>query len=564
MTKDDGNRRYKMYSLPLTNMYYAYKQSFKVCIEEGRTIGGTFKFCVDNIYTWVKKKFPGMELPEKVRTIHKSFISQNADIIYIPSEKYCCMRTVHQDLSDSNRFWITEAEVMNLNGELVLGIKNSYTSTEPDNSLTAFGIPVFLRKLQLNCVLMDGCGKTGKLHKIVSERELEGLFDLIADSSRTLPVIVIAQDNRIIKDNMDFFEDKEGYLIDGEKLAKKLELRAHVFYLPIEFQEEWTSIIGMEWSVFNGAIRTYNPNASFNDAEYYGHPYTLPNRILAMDYATKDGKIYVGGQAFRHILVHRIEEDNARRRIEWNEIGHKFYFNKSMELYKEAKVRSGIDDERKDYYEELDIENDQLREENIDLSNKINIAESEVEQMRKEVQKYVSINYVNQIRIRDLVKQIQEIKGERAEIEYPTEYSQIPQWVEDHFCGKIELSNRALRTLKEAVYCDIELVGKALELLATEYFDLKLGMGDKRAYDTKLKELYLKDELAISDVSAGEQGEEYYIMYNGHRKKFNKHLMKGDGRDPRKCLRIYYFWDDETNMVVIGSLPYHLNIRSSN
>ena len=205
-----------------------------------------------------------VELPERVRTIHKSFISQNADIIYIPSEKYFCMRTVHQDLSDSNRFWITEAEVMNLNGELVLGIKNSYTSTEPDNSLTAFGIPVFLRKLQLNCVLMDGCGRTGKLHKIVSERELEGLFDLIADSSRTLPVIVIAQDNRIIKDNIDFFEDKEGYLIDGEKLAKKLGLRAHVFYLPIEFQEEWTNIIGMEWSVFNGAIRTYNPNASIS------------------------------------------------------------------------------------------------------------------------------------------------------------------------------------------------------------------------------------------------------------------------------------------------------------
>lgn len=184
--------------------------------------------------------------------------------------------------------------------------------------------------------------------------------------------------------------------------------------------------------------------------------------------------------------------------------------------------------------------------------------------MRKENQKYVSINYANQMRIRNLEKQIQEIRGKKAEIEYPTEYSQIPQWVETHFRGKIELSNRALRALKEAVYCDIELVGKALELLATEYFDLKLGVGDKAVYDAKLKELYLKDEQAISKVSAGEQGEEYYIKYNGQKKKFDKHLSKGDGRDPRKCLRIYYFWDDETNMVVIGSLPYHLNIRSSN
>ena len=53
-------------------------------------------------------------------------------------------------------------------------------------------------------------------------------------------------------------------------------------------------------------------------------------------------------------------------------------------------------------------------------------------------------------------------------------------------------------------------------------------------------------------------------MHNGQRKKFDKHLTKGDGRDPRKCLRIYYFWDNETGMVVVGSLPYHLNIRSSN
>ena len=137
-----------MYSLPLTNMYYAYKQSFKIEIEEGRTLGGTFKFCSDVIYEWVKRKFPGMGLPQKVRTIHKSLVSQNADVIFIPDQQYFCMRTVHQDISDASRFWITEAEIVNLNNELALGIRNSYTASEPDNNLTTFGIPVFVRKIQ--------------------------------------------------------------------------------------------------------------------------------------------------------------------------------------------------------------------------------------------------------------------------------------------------------------------------------------------------------------------------------------------------------------------------------
>lgn len=553
-----------MYSLPSANMYYAYKHSFEILIEEGRTVGGTFKFCSDVIYNWIKKKFPRMGLPEKVRTIHKSIVPQNADVIFIPNEQYFCMRTVHQDLNDTSRFWITEAEIMNLNDKLILGIRNSYTASTPDNSLNRFGIPVFARTLQSKCVLIDGNQRTGELHEITSGQGVEELFDLIVDSTRILPVIVIAQDNTTNKDILDLFEVEEGYLIDGRKLAKKLELRAHVFYLPLKYQNEWTKVVGMEWSVFNGAIRTYNPNVSFEDSEYYGHPYTLPNRILAMEYVTGDEKICIGGRAFRHILTHRIEDDNACRRIEWNSLQHKFYFNKSIEQYRKNSSDESLNDDLKEYYGELDIENDQLREENKDLNSKIDILESDLENERNEIQKYLSINYVNQTRIRNLEKQLEEIKGQKSVIQYPTEYSQIPQWVEDHFCGRMQLSNRALKALKAAVYSDIELVGKALELLASEYYDMKMGIGSKEVYDAKCKSLYLEDELAISDMSAGEQGDEYYITYNGKRKKFDKHLIKGDGRDPRKCLRIYYFWDNETSMVVVGSLPYHLNIRSSN
>lgn len=76
--------------------------------------------------------------------------------------------------------------------------------------------------------------------------------------------------------------------------------------------------------------------------------------------------------------------------------------------------------------------------------------------------------------------------------------------------------------------------------------------------------LSLKDEKAISTISAGEQGDEYYVTIGDKKHLLERHLTNGVSRDKRYCLRIYYYWDEDRNQVVIGSLPAHLNIRSSN
>ena len=35
------------------------------------------------------------------------------------------------------------------------------------------------------------------------------------------------------------------------------------------------------------------------------------------------------------------------------------------------------------------------------------------------------------------------------------------------------------------------------------------------------------------------------------------HIKNGGTRDPRRCLRIYYFWDATTQQVVIADMPAH-------
>lgn len=69
----------------------------------------------------------------------------------------------------------------------------------------------------------------------------------------------------------------------------------------------------------------------------------------------------------------------------------------------------------------------------------------------------------------------------------------------------------------------------------------------------------LEERGAITNVAAGMQSDEYYVQYQGKKRKLERHLAKGNSKDPRYCLRIYFFWDDQDQVVVIGDLPHHLD-----
>ena len=52
-----------------------------------------------------------------------------------------------------------------------------------------------------------------------------------------------------------------------------------------------------------------------------------------------------------------------------------------------------------------------------------------------------------------------------------------------------------------------------------------------------------------------------YPPASGTREFLAYHLKKGNARDVRYCLRIYFFWNAKDQQVVVGSLPGHLSTR---
>jgi len=176
----------------------------------------------------------------------------------------------------------------------------------------------------------------------------------------------------------------------------------------------------------------------------------------------------------------------------------------------------------------------------------------------------------------------QEVRNLRSHVEFlrskltqkPEEVIPIPDTLEDlpdwqeHVAGQLILAPRALRAAAKSIFAEPELVYRSLLLLANEYRSMRLGIGDdaRQRYQQHLGELKLKDGPSISDSRSGEHKDQYYIdhpLHPGKRIMLDQHLRRGTDRDPRNLLRIYFHWDDEERLVVVGWLPGHLETRRS-
>jgi hypothetical protein len=71
--------------------------------------------------------------------------------------------------------------------------------------------------------------------------------------------------------------------------------------------------------------------------------------------------------------------------------------------------------------------------------------------------------------------------------------------------------------------------------------------------------LGLEDRPSFSGDRAGEEGEEYKVLWGKRKRLLERHLKGNSSREERYCFRLYYFWDDETQQVVVGSFPAHLS-----
>lgn len=153
----------------------------------------------------------------------------------------------------------------------------------------------------------------------------------------------------------------------------------------------------------------------------------------------------------------------------------------------------------------------------------------------------------------------------------PESLDDLELWAQTHWTSKIFLHPRAVRGAKQSEFGDVALIYSSLHLLAEEYWNMRAAApvaarGRSDAFRSKLEFLGLEYGPSITETRAGEEGEEYFVAYppGGTAKRLlDIHLKRGSSREPRNCLRIYFFWDGLAKLVVIGWLSSHLDTRST-
>lgn len=135
--------------------------------------------------------------------------------------------------------------------------------------------------------------------------------------------------------------------------------------------------------------------------------------------------------------------------------------------------------------------------------------------------------------------------------------AQLSDWCALHEDDIVVLP-RARAGAKKSLYESPATIFRALEILAGPYRQFRRGELSKAEFDEQLLPTGLRLSGSVGFSVAGAQGDAYFVSWAGRRRFLDSHLLKGGGRDERYCLRVYFFWDDESQRAVVGSLPFHL------
>jgi hypothetical protein len=448
------------------------------------------------------------------------------------------IRVEDPDRETAGRIWTTEVSVIRNHKEAHFAVRQIVGSPESNLDEVEPHVPGIVRQLIKNPGLYSGIFQlTDKPAYISSESYADLLLRALLEPTRTLPIIVLTVPSSASDDNKP--------LIDEKILAQSCAGLAIVVVLPSRFTWKLTDRFGKRLSVFEGAIRIYQKGFTEDANPFGGHDLILPERLRG------DGGISATLKQLRWSLARA----SVTRLVLGTDI-HAFasYRLKNLDQQQRALTQTGATEAEQletaqKRIETLEAQNREAEEFIQQFSDLHGQAEERAEAAESQLR---AAGY----RIQQLIDQIKE-RGEvpDANIILPQAWEEFADWCDTNLAGRVALSPRARRALRDTVFEDIALAARCLLWLANEFYAAKTSESDGS----------LRDRLIEPGITNAHCGSDSFEMeWQGKRYNVEWHIKNGGNtRDPARCLRIYYFWDDGIQQAVIAFMPEHLRTDAS-
>ena len=442
------------------------------------------------------------------------------------------IRADDPDKGVAQRVWTTEAIVGHKPEQrALLSVRLLVSSPEQELQVEP-AVPSLVQQLGSKCELYQGVERLDPEPWIIrSQDDADRLIDTLIDPTRRVPVFVLSVP--------EFSADPARPLINPLPIARATLAIAVVVVLPAQFTWVLTERFGKRLSVFGGAVRVYLPGFAEDANPYGGHDLVLAGRLSnTQDVASISNwlrrvaatesirQLRLGQDVLSYATVRQHSLDATHTRLEREGASHEEQL---------SAVQAQIDTLKKD----LKTANEMvqlLSDDNDAVENRARTAEAQL----------TAAGY----RVQQLLEQIK-TRGETpdADITLPSSWDNFADWCDQNLVGRVLLSPVARREVKAPKFSDVAVAARCLLWLANEYRERRLNGGDG--------DLRTQIESGIRNDRCG--ADTFQIDWQGRRADVEWHVKNGGNtRNPARCLRIYYFWDEASQQVVVASMPAHL------
>lgn len=431
------------------------------------------------------------------------------------------------DKTVPGRAWTTEVVLGHVPGKPAQFSTRLLVATPEEDFSIDPAVPGFVQQVAERCGLVVGSQAASATPAVYADGDdAEALIEHLTDPGRLLPTIVLT-----------LADGASAPYINAEKLAGVLTGLAHVAVACPDAAWRLTERLGKRLSVFGGAARVYQPG--FEDtADPFAHRLVLSGQLVSVDgieratrwlrqSAAQAGlqRTRLGGDVltFSAIRAAQLEvQQSTLREADASDADQLAAALKRIEA-----LKGEVDDlktEQTYYIEEFDKERERAE-----------IAEAQAQK--------------SAYRIQQLTDQLKS-KGDDPdqEIQLPADWSELANWCDENLAGRLVLTPNAHRGTRKPLFQDVETAAKSLLWLATE------GRDRFRNGGGALANIPIFDGAQNAPCGA----DEFDFDWNSRRFSAEWHIKNGGNtRDPQRCLRVYYCFDQQTQQIIVADMPAH-------
>lgn len=443
------------------------------------------------------------------------------------------LRAEDPDKKVAGRIWSTEVVI---GGEATkrphLSLRLIVSTTERDFRVEPHIPGTILQMIEAPGLIRGSRPLLAVPRVIQSENDAEDLCDHLEDPDRRLPVFVV-----VVPD------DGSAPLIDDMAVGKATAGLARVVRIAEASTWVLTKRFGRYRSVFNGGVRAYMSGFSATDDPY-------SHRLFLGEALRQTGAANACAAWLRTVAA-EVSISATRLGKEVLEFSSVRTASRRLKA-KDQSNRSAPDAELLETAQQLvDSLEKQIVEKTIEIDGYVELSEAaEARALSAEQENRALLFKVRQL------KEALAKGGETPTLESPLPlvWGDFLEWFDQTYPDRVLLTPAARRMVRSPEYQNVELVARAITWLATEQHEIRINGGGS------LRDVPI--EKGILNSPCG--GDTYAADWKGRRYDVDWHVKTGgNSHDPKRCLRIYYFWEPDQQQTVIDHLPSHRHTSAS-